>query len=237
MRRIGDARPLQESWAVTCAMGFTHVFDLHWRGNASAVISQCYDRAGIGSRTIPLPRVSPSARAIAPTDNLIIIAINRALHGQFGYVSGTDKTFEDNRLIWAMDLDLLCATFAEADWLALVTAAEASGTAPVVASALGFATAVMGTPIPISVRARLTAHPGDARLMRYLGAMGGADRLFLDLSATTTATEKLRLIRYTLFPGTEVLHERFPDARHWPLPALQLRRLLAGAGKLLRGNR
>lgn len=236
MVRTGDARPLQESWAAQCAMGFTHVFDLHWRGNASAVISHCHDRAGIGQRMVPMPRVSPAARAIAPTDNAVLIAINRAMHRQFGYVSGTDKTFEQDRLIWAVDLDLLSESFVERDWDALVEAAEASGAAPLVLSALDFAHSALETPIPPAVRTRLAAHPGDPRLLRYLGALPGIERLRLDLSASPTLADKLRLVRYTLFPGAEVLHERFPAATHWSIPALQARRLMSGAGKLLLGR-
>lgn len=236
MGQIGDARPLQESWAATCAMGFTHVFDLHWRGSASAVVSRCYDRGGIGERAVPLPRVSPSARAIAPTDNAIMIAINRALHGQFGYFSGSAKAFDQDRLIWAMDLDLLCGAFGESDWQALADTAEASGTAPAVASALRFAHDTLGTAIPPDVAARLAAHPGDPHLLRYLGALSGIVRLRLDLSACLTLQEKLRVLRYILFPGTELLHERFPDATHWALPMLRARRLLAGAGKLVTGR-
>ncbi len=236
MVRTGDARPLQESWATNCAMGFTHVFDLHWRGNASALISHCHDRAGIGQRTVPMPRLSSAARAISPADNAILIAINRAMHLQFGYVSGPDKTFEQDRLIWAVDLDLLSASFDERDWQALVEAAEASGAAPLVLSALDFAQSTLETPIPTTVRTRLAAHPGDPRLLRYLGALPGIERLRLDLSASPTLADKLRLVRYTLLPGSEVLHERFPTATHWPIPALQARRLMSGAGKLLLGR-
>lgn len=232
-RPVGDARPLQESWAYGCPMGFSHVVDLHWQSNASAVISHCFDRAGIGRRTVPLPRISPAARAIAPTDNVILIAINRALHGQFGYVTGADKAFEENRLIWAMDLDLLCASFGSDDWQALIAAVQTSGTAPVVQSALAFAHAALDTSIPAEVTAAIGQQSGDARLLKYLGALPGMARLRLDLSACPTLADKVRLVRYTLLPGGEVLHERFPQAAHWPIPALRVRRLLAGVGKLM----
>lgn len=236
MEPVGDVRPLQESWAGECTMGFSHVFDLHWRGNASAVISECLDRAGIGQRTVPLPRVSSGARGIAPTDNVILIAINRALHGQFGYISGDDKTFEEDRLIWAVDLDLLCGSFSADDWAGLTEVASASGTAPLVLAALDFAAGTLGTAIPDAVRMALAAQPGDPRLLRYCSTMPGLARLRLDLTACPGLADKLRLTRYTLFPGAEVLHERFPDAAHWPIPALQARRLLAGAGKLVLGR-
>jgi Uncharacterised nucleotidyltransferase len=236
LKPIGDARPLQESWAGTCAMGFTHVFDLHWRGSASALVSAAFDRAGIGTRSIPLASISPGARGATPTDNLILIAMNRALHGHFGYVSGAAKAFEANRLIWAVDCDLLCASLTASEWQMLVDAATASGTAPQVLGALDFAAEALGTHIPAQFRSALLAQNGDPLLAQYCTAIPGWKRLRLDLSACASLTERAQVARYILFPGTELLHERFPDATHWPVPALQARRLIAGAGQLVRGR-
>lgn len=235
-RPVGDTRPLQESWSCECPMGFTHVFDLHWQSNASAVIWQCFARGEIGQTTVPLSRVSPSARAIAPTDNVILIAINRALHGQFGYVIGAEKAFEENRLIWALDLDLLSASFDRRAWDVLAETARLSGTSPLVLSALTFAQATLGTAIPADVLAQLAQLPGDAKLLRYLSALPGMARLRLDLSACNTLADKARIAAYTLLPGAEVLHQRFPQATHWPIAALRLRRLLTGMGQLLQGR-
>lgn len=231
---LGDARPLQECWASSCAMGFEHVFDLHWRINASALLTERLGRAGIGNRWVPLPRLSPTARGIAPPDNLILVAINRASHEHFGYRSGETKQFDQDRLIWALDFDLLCTGFGPADWDALCAAAAASGTGQLVAAALEFAAATLGTPIPQSVRDFLAAQPRDPQLASYFGKLSGFDRLRRDLAASPGLAAKLHLIGYTLLPGAEVLHERFPDATHWPLPALRARRLVSGAGKLIR---
>lgn len=232
-RRVGDARPLQESWVAVCGMGFTHMFDLHWRVNASALVAQGLERAGIGSRSAPLPRLSDNARAIAAADNLILVAINRAAHKTFGYRSGDSKLFERNRLIWALDFDLLTKTFGPDDWEDLLAATAASGTGPQVADALAFATSALGTAVPADVQQRLAEQPGDPQVREYLADMSGRERLWHDLSASPGFVAKLRLTGYTLFPGTEVLHERFPDATHWPIPALQGRRLAAGAAKLI----
>lgn len=233
-RREGDARPLQENWAGECAMGFVHVFDLHWRINASAVLAGGLERGGIGTRSAALPRLCDGARAIAPADNLILIAMNRASHENYGYQSGDTKVFDQGRLIWALDLDRLCAAFSAEDWQHLLATAEASGTAPVVLAALDFAEATMGTAIPPDIKAGLARQPGDPRILQYLGAMRGIDRLLLDLSDSPRLIDKARLARYVVFPGTELLHERFPDAAHWPVPALQGRRMVAGIGKMLR---
>ncbi len=236
-RQVGDKRLLQESWAADCAVGFTHVFDLHWQINASPVLAAALERGGIGTRTMPLPRLSGEARALAPVDNLVVVAINRGSHERFGYRSGEAKLFDQDRLIWALDVDLLCGTFAPEDWQQLLTIAIASGTAPVVLSALTFAETVLGTTIPDVTRHALACEPGDKGVLCLLGELGGLDRLKLEMTACPTLGGKLSLAAHTLFPGREVLNERFPEAAHWPAAVLHARRLLGGVGGLLgRGN-
>ncbi|WP_086606516.1 nucleotidyltransferase family protein [Erythrobacter donghaensis] len=235
-RRVGDARPLQESWATECDMGFAHQFDLHWRISASALIAQKLEAGGVGSRSLPLPRLSEAARGVPPTDNIILIAINRALHHKYGYRSGADKAFEQDRLIWALDLALLCEAFTPADWEALRTTAAATGTAPLVLSLLDASAAMMGTSVPPDLRAGLAEDSGDAALLACIAPLPSITRLRLDLSASTSLAEKLRVFSYALLPGPEVLHERFPEAAHWPTALLQGRRLVFGLGRMLTGR-
>jgi Uncharacterised nucleotidyltransferase len=227
---------LQESWSATCSLGFTHVFDLHWRINASPVIAEALERAQIGTRTVPLPAIGEGARALAPADNLVVVAINRASHLTFGYHSGDDLLFEGDRLIWALDIDLVARGLDHAGWEALVAAATASGSAPLVHSALAFAADRLGTAIPPAVMAALAQAPGDERLLRSIGALGGFDRLRLELTACNTWPAKLAMTAYTLVPGKEVLRQRFPDAGHWPTAALHARRLLGSAARLVLGR-
>jgi hypothetical protein len=230
---VGDVRPLQESWSATCSLGFTHVFDLHWRISASPVIAAALERGGIGTGTIALPAVGGAARALAPADNLVVAAVNRAMHLRFGYRSGDALLFDADRLIWALDIDLVARGFDDAAWQSLGDVAAASGTAPVVHAALAFAQTRLGTAIPPEVMAALTRAPGDERLLRCIGPLSGFDRLRLELAACPTWRAKLAMAAYTLFPGGEVLRERFPDAVHWPAAVLHARRLLGGAGGLL----
>lgn len=228
LRQTGDISSLQESWVATCRMGFDHEFDLHWRINSSPVLSDVLEQGALPSRAVPLPRLHARARALAPVDNLLMIAINRASHKTFGYYVGNVRQFDHDRLIWALDVDLTCSAFGEQDWQALIEASAATGTAPVVLSALSFAQEQLGTIVPASIRTALAADPGSAVLMRYFEDLPGLERLRLNLSACPTLLTKLAMIRYTLFPGAQAMRERFPDTPHWPLVALYARRLHSG---------
>ena len=227
-RRSGDVVSLQESWAADCRMGFTHEFDLHWRINASPVLSNALERGGVGTRTISLPRPHERASGLAPADNLLMIAINRASHRTFGYYVDNVRQFDEDRLIWALDVDLTCSAFGEAEWQQVLATARATGMAPVILSTLAFAQTRLGTGVPEPIMRALAEEPGDAGVLRYFDDLSGLERLRMNIAAGPTLPARLETIRYTLFPRSESMRERFPDTADWPLVALYARRIWSG---------
>jgi hypothetical protein len=233
-RRSGDIASLQESWAADCRMGFTHEFDLHWRVNASPVLSDALERGGVGTRSIPLPRLHEKARGLAPVDNLVMIAINRASHRTFGYYVDNVRQFDEDRLIWALDVDLTCSTFGETQWHEVLGTARATRMAPVILSTLAFAEERLGTPVPAPIKTALAEEPRDAAVLRYFDDLPGLERLRMNLAACPTLPTKLEMVRHTLFPRSESMRERFPDTADWPLVALYARRMWSGLRPHLR---
>lgn len=232
----GDTKALQESWVAGTAIGFTPAVDVHWRINASTAVSQVLEGALRFDQTITLDRLSPRAIGIGPVDNLILIAINRRAHGQFGYHVGDDLLFETDRLIWALDAHLLASAFGSAEWDALADRVARTGTAPMVEGMLAFATHVFGTAVPQEMIAALRRSPVDHGLAAYFGASSHLWRLKRDIAAGADLSEKAQVLRYVVFPSDEFLQTRFPDSQAWARPVLHLRRWIEGAGKLLRGR-
>ena len=232
----GDVRPLQESWQVETRSGFEHMVDIHWRINASSAIADLLEVDSETRTSVPLPRLSESARGIGPVANLILTCINRASHEAFGYIVGNEKMFECDRLIWALDIDLVSESLSPEQWDQLVAQAGQTGSSPFVHSALQFAQRTLGTAIPEQVIEQLAAQPGDERLIAYFSSGSASKRLKLDLAASHTLGDKARVLRASILPGADSLHERFPDAPNWPVSALRARRLISGVGKILRGK-
>ena len=232
----GDTKALQESWACDTAVGFAPAVDIHWRINASAAVSQILETGLRFDETIALDRLAPSARGIGPVDNLILTAINRSSHRQFGYAVGSDRLFEEDRLIWALDTHLLASAFTAADWQALVERVTRTGTAAEVQGSLAFAARIFGTGVPEDIAAALAGAPADRGLAAYYGASSHIWRLQRDVAGCRSLGEKALVLRYVAFPSEEFLQTRFPHAENWPRPALHLRRWAEGAGKLLSGR-
>ncbi len=231
-----DVRPLQECWQSDAKLGFNHTFDLHWRISASAAISGLLEANLPRRKPVSLPRLSPNAQGIGPVDNLILICINRAQHGKFGYLVGKHRLFENDRLIWALDIDLMAEQFDACGWDQVVDSASASGSSNVVLSGLQMAQRHLGTAIPEDVLAQLEQQSDDERLTRYLNSESGRERLMLDLAASPTLRDKMRLLSFKLYPSEDLLHERYPDADGWSIAALRARRLASSFGSFLRGR-
>jgi len=231
-----DVRPLQECWQSETKLGFNHTVDLHWRISASAAISGLLETNLPRKRSVALSLLSPNARSVGAIDNLLLICINRAQHGKFGYQVGRTRLFENDRLIWALDIDLMTASFDESDWDEVVESASASGSADIVLSGLQMAQRLLQTSIPEPVLAKLKEQSNDARLTCYLEVRSGRKRLMLDLAASPTLGDKMRLLHFKLYPSEDLINERFPDAQGWPIAALRARRLVSGFGNLLRGR-
>ncbi len=231
-----DARPLQEAWSSGTDFGFDHTIDLHWRISASSAVSELLEANAPRRRIQQLPKLSPNAASIGPVDNLILICLNRAQHAKFGYLIGKERLFENDRLIWAVDIDLLTSAFEPAHWEELVQNASDSASSDIILSGLDLAQRCLDTPVPEAVLTQLKQQSDDTRLTDYLMSGSSTHRLKLDLAASPSWRDKLRLITFKLIPSEDLVRERFPDAESWPLAVLHIRRLLSGLGKFIGGR-
>ena len=224
----GDRGPTQEPWSIAGTDGFTHEVDIHWRINGSLAVSKALERLDCEQRIVPLPKLAPSALALGAIDNLILTCVNRYSHEAFGYHVEDDRPADGNRLIWAVDMRLLTAGFSAQDWTQLAQLAAASGSARVVRDGLAFAQASIGLTLPGGFLDRLAEAGGAEPVAAYLGEPSSIRRLKSDLAAVTSAGELADLLRLRFLPGRRFMDDRFPDAQHWPLWALHVRRMTGG---------
>lgn len=229
----GDPGPTQEPWSIATRDGFRHEVDIHWRINGSLALSRVLERLSYEPRIVRLTRLAPFAQALGPIDNLILTCVNRYSHQCFGYHVEDGRPADGDRLIWAVDMKLVTASFAAEDWKMLEHLASVSGTAGLVQSALAFAQKSVGLELPAGLAGRLARAPADEPVAAYLGEPSSLKRLWQDLAALTTVAEFLFLARLRLWPGRRFMAEHFSDADDWPLWALRIRRLGRGVLKRL----
>lgn len=233
----GDVMPLQESWSLCTDYGFDHTIDVHWQFKSSPEVSACLARIIPSAETTPLPKMGSNAVGLNAVDNLFMVAINRESHRVFGIQNGVDKTFDNDRLIWAVDFDLLTRAFTQADWDRVPVLAAKAGCSAIILDALLFAQRTIGTTVPPSVCDALASDTRDQPVTHYYSGLPTAHRFLRDFRASRSLAQKARLLKFHLLPGRIFLAERYPNSGHWPLFALQMRRLISAPGKLLGQSR
>lgn len=235
-RRVGDSLNLQEMWCASGREGFDHLIDLHWRINASANVSRHLERGDMLLKDLRIDALSPHALRTDPLVNLILVCINRSQHQAFGYSSEGRKLFDGDRLIWAVDLDLTCASLDRSEWERLVRIVDQTGSAVPVRTGLEFAERMLGTPIPEDVTERIGHAKGASDLNRHLYTTSSLERLKLDLAATPDLREKAEHLWAAIAPGPDKLKERFPGHEGWPVTVLRTRRLVEAVFRSVRGK-
>lgn len=223
---------LQESWSLHARDGFVHEIDVHWQMSSSPTISKALARIHPHGSWVSLARLSPHARGLGLLHSLIMTCINRAAHGTFGYFVESDRVKETDRLIWAIDIHLLCDRFGDEEWRRLPQLGEASGASELVRSGLMFARQSLGSFVPDDVLAALASAAGPQPVTHYLNTASQRQRVMMDWNASPTWSERLALLHRNAFPDRAMLMERYPKATGWPLPALHLLRLVTRGWRL-----
>ncbi len=234
---VGDKRALQESWALRAGKSFLHEVDVHWDLSASPAVSAALNLDHPSFRSVSLPRLSPSARAFGPIDNVIHICINRAAHARFGYLSAGETICDGDRLIWAVDLYLLTQSFSGGDWDDLISIARSVGASLLVADALDFADQSVGLDYPAEVRSALVkSNPDSEPITSYFTTRSARTRFWQDYAEASSSSVRLGLLRQHLWPGPDFLRAKYPALRSRSLGYLRGKRLLDTVRKMVSGR-
>lgn len=86
----------QTSFRRLDAAGADHVYDVHWAIANTPVFADVLRIDELRRRSVPLPRIAAYARTIADADALLYACVHRVAHH-----------YDDERLIWLADIDLL----------------------------------------------------------------------------------------------------------------------------------
>lgn len=221
----------QETWHYLLH-GTRHVVDLHWEVSESALLQQAFPVAGQFDNPIPLPRLAAEACAPPAPFTFIQLAINRVWHGCHGFVVDGRTIREGDRLIWAMDFDLLLRSFSEQDWELLVERSRRAGLGTPVGEALQLAADRLSSPIPQGVLAKLSGDRALTRASVYLRQQSRQKRLAMDLADAPGLMSRVRMLGQLVFPPSTYLRQRYPGLAGWPLPLVYLRWAISRMARL-----
>jgi hypothetical protein len=202
----------------------SHVLDVHWRVLNPQRFAGLFSYDEIAAAAVPLPALSPAARAPTAVHALLLACVHRLAHHQDG-----------DRLLWLYDIHLLASGLSPAEHDELVRLAAEKGVARLCVAGLSAAARWFGPTLP-EARLHALAEPAAQEPSEDF-LRDGARRWHLlrsDLAALDSWRMRVRLLREHLFPPAAYMLRRYGVSRRWVLPLLYVRRGLSGAAKLLR---
>jgi hypothetical protein len=206
--------------------GVDHVVDLHWQLNNAQVFAQALSHAEAHARSVPVPQLGASARALCAPHALLLACMHRAAH------LGVDGP-AGNRLIWLYDIHLLASAMTADEWDDFTRLCLARGMRAITQDAFRHTHDALATEFPAGVTEAL-AVPAAAELSAtYLDSARGP-LLMTDLRALGTWRERATLLRESVFPPADYVLAKYGSDSRWLLPWWYVRRAAAGVRKLSR---
>ncbi|MEP1422957.1 MAG: nucleotidyltransferase family protein [Erythrobacter sp.] len=224
----------QEGWLHDAAGFFVHSIDLHWEPSDRPVLQTILPLEEFFSDRRSVPRLHQAAFRPHPALMVLHATINQKWHALHGYHSESGRLMSPRRLIWSVDLDLLCQSMTKQDWRKLEEHCEASGIGALVAEALRGMQIDLENSVPEASIAALEARPLDPTVAAYFANPDSLNQFWIDLKKARSFSQKASLVRTRAFPPREHLLEKYPSAAKWPTALLQGRLLLDTAGRAVR---
>jgi len=191
--------------------------DIHWRLANAPVFANIFSFDELHAASIPLPRLGPKARGLAPVHAFVHAALHRAINVYTGI---------GDRLKWLYDLHLLALRFDTSAWHDLLDLCRQRGISGVCAEGIQAAASQFGDVAPQSVVEQLDESRRHDRLdARRMGEWRYMQ--WRNLAALPSWNTRRRWLWQSLSPPTGYLQELYgPDQGRMRLLLERSRRML-----------
>jgi hypothetical protein len=226
----GEFASCEANWSRIDGLGKSHHLDVHWRASNRRILARVITYEELAARARGVPQLGPHARAPGPADALLFACAHRAGHVNTAYHSGDDVRVGGDRLIWLYDMQLLVLAMSPSELEEFVELATTKRLRTVCLDALERARECLATSIPATLHGQLS-RSRPVELSAWVLTGRRANQILGDFLVLDGWPMRMRWIREVFFPSAEYVRHMYPDATNRWLPALYLRRALAGMRK------
>ena len=220
----GDLAMPQRAFVKNERSGVRHAYDFHTRITNPMPFARLLPFEEAMSRAVPVHPLGASARALGPTDALLLACVHRVAHHR-----------DSDKFLWLYDVHLLAEGMSAREFDILSAMATRKGVRAICGRSLALARRWFGTVVPDGT---MEAFAGDDRSEAtavYLDrSKSRADLILSDLRALRGWSSRWRLVRQHLFPRIDYMRERYSTRTSAVLPTLYVKRWVRGARSWLR---
>lgn len=219
----------QESWIKTTPDRALHTIDLHWAVMNGAALADIFPVEECLACAEDLPALSPSARTLSKAHNLAHACLHRLMHRTAPYLVGDRAYLGADRLIWAVDIRLLCEALTESDRQEVISLAGRHGVAGPILDGVRFAELETGLVADPAFLEALTKIDPNPEMDRYFLRLGRRGRAWANLQASGNWAQIVRKGFRMALPPLSAIRAQHPNAGIWSLLALYVRRSVSFA--------
>ncbi len=223
----------QETWLIECGAQSLHSIDLHWEPADRPVLQKILRSQEFWADSIPLPRLSPDARAPDPVLMLVHGAINQLWHTARGFFANETTVTGGRRLIWSYDYARITADFDRQHWDRLIEFCRDRDISVVMREALDGAQRDLSFMVPEDVLDKLAQDQRPSRAYQYVTTPDHLRDMWADIQTSETLARKAHILGSLILPPRSHLERKYPDAHRWPTFLMHLRRFGGGVSRLL----
>ena len=187
----------QASFTRSDSFGVTHALDVHWKIANWQLIARVSSHAELATRSIAVPALGASARAVSAADALLLACLHRATHHR-----------DSEELLWIYDIHLIAEGLTDAGWSFIAATARRGRVKAICARGLALAMDYFGSPVPPDVMRGLV-DGGDEPSSIYLSKdLRLVDALMSEMRALSFR-DRLRLIAEHVCPPAEYMRRKY----------------------------
>ena len=224
---VGDKYNIESEFVFIDKFGLRHWIDLHRQISNCRAYAKHFPYQTLAANAVSIPFGDNQVKILGPIDAMLIACFHyhETLNSS---QSNNHPTPNQNLLLWLYDLHLLSQDFTEKHWAQLLDVASKTGLSGSCSEALILMRRYFDTDINLVVLEKLQEAVRNSAIDKYLKASRTRRRLY-DVAHQESFLNKFGMLFEVLFPNTEFMKAKYPDA--WPssMIFLYVRRLLSGA--------
>jgi hypothetical protein len=220
----GDLLMYQEPFRLWRDGAVVHVVDLHWRVFNPQRFGAVFGFDELLREAEPRPSLGGHARGLGVVHALMLACVHRTAHH-----------FNDDRLIWLVDIQALVAAMTPERWHQLLKLSAERSVQSACVSGLEEAARALKADVPAEVlQALRDGAAGEELASPYRDAgVPHVMRVISDLRLLPAWSARVRLARQHLFPPVAYMRKVYGASSRTPLPLLYVTRIVKGARRWL----